>query len=273
MTIQIMKIYKESFKNVWGHMLEWIRVAFAPFVVWALGFLFMAIVYWSEGRWSYDAFMNQMQGLQSPQEYTFLMGFSDFVYNIAYFIALASIYINGFRYAILEEGGDRWWTLHLNRRLVKTILYYLLIMVLGGIYVAISGGIVFGAHILFESIVLDVVLGALFAIYGIYLMYRIILTFPLIAIDQKKPIRVSWRLLKGNVLRLFGLIFLIIISLLLLGLAGVIVLGILGWVLALINPWLAGIAALLLLVFGLFIWLLSWGVVSKAMSVVYKDLT
>ncbi len=273
MTIEIMKIFKESFKHVQEHRLEWLKVACAPVIIWLVGVVFMSLVYWSVGLWSYEALLSQMQGEQVLGGQPFIATFAHIVYYITYFIAIFSIYINGFRYAVLEEGGDHWWTLNLDWRFVKMILYSILIGILASIYVFITVGIGLGAHFLVGSIFLTSILGVLFVIYGIYLVIRISLTYLLIAIDQEKPIRVSWRLLKGNVLRVFWLFLLIGIVIFLISVAGGIVLGVLGWILSLISVWLVAIPVVLFLLFALFMWLLSWSVSSKAFALVYKTFT
>ncbi len=275
MKIEILQIFKESFKDVCAHKLEWMRVAYAPFTVWFISFLFMTLVYWSEGQsmWSQWASMNQPQQATQSTEPSFMMILANIIYYFAYLIAVVSVYINGFRYALLQEGGERWWTLNLNWRFVKMILYYILIALLAGIYIAVSIGIVVGAQAFIGSVALTVILGILLGLFGIYLMLRLALTFVLISIDRNNPLKTSWNLLKGNVLRLFGLVLLIGGAILLIGLAGALVLGILGWLLALISPWLAGIALLLFLGFGILMWLLNWAVISKSMALVYKTFT
>jgi hypothetical protein len=273
MTIEIMKIFKESFRNVQEHWLEWLKVAYAPVIIWLIGFVFMALVYWSTGQWSYETLVSQLKGQQVLTEQPFIVIFANVVYYIAYFIAIFTIYINGFRYAVLGEGGDHWWTLRLDWRFVKMILYTILISILVGIYVLIAAGIIIGIYFLINSVALSVILGILFTLFGIYLLVRIGLTYLLIAVDQIKPIRVSWNLLKGNVLRLFWLLVLIAIAIFLISLAGAIILGIFGWILSLISLWLVSIPIVLFLIFGFFMWLLSWAVGSKAFALVYKTFT
>ncbi|OJW53950.1 MAG: hypothetical protein BGO67_07750 [Alphaproteobacteria bacterium 41-28] len=273
MTIEIMKIFKESFRDAREHKLEWARVACAPVVIWLIGIIFMSLVYWSVGLWSFDALVSQMKGESSSFEQPFIATFAHVVYYITYFIAIFNLYINGFRYGVLGEGGDRWWALHLDWRFVKMILYSILIGILATIYILITGGIALGAHFLVGSTALTVVLGILFVIYGIYLALRLSLTYLLIAIDQEKPIRVSWRLLKGNVLRVLGLLILIGIVISLIGLAGIIVLGILGWILSLISVWLIAIPIVLFALFSIILWFVSWIVGTKALSLVYKTFT
>ncbi len=273
MTIEIIRIFKESFRNVREHKLEWLRVAYAPLVVWLFGVAFLAIVNLSLGLWSYESLTNSMKVQEAFADQPFIVILANIIYYITYFIAYIAIIINGFRYAVLREGGNRWWTLNLDWRFVKTVLYSLLIGLLVGIYGLITAGITIGAYYLVESTPLTAILGILFALYGFYLLVRIGLTYLLIAIDQNNPIRVSWRLLKGSVLRLAGLILLIIIVLLGIFLVGIIALSILGWALALITPVLLVIPGVLFLVFGFCMWLLTWAVTSKAYALVYKTFT
>lgn len=275
MKIAIIKIFKESFKDVREHKLEWVRVATAPIIVWLFGLIFMSLMYWSADRplWFLESIIARLEGTQNVEELSLTIIFGNVVYYITYFIALLSIMINGYRYGVMREGGNRWWTLNLGWRFVKVILYSILVIIMASIYATIAAGIVIGAQAYIESIVLTVVLGVLFAIFGFYWIIRIGLTLLLVAIDRNQPMRISWRLLKGNVLRLIGLMILIVIVIGLIGLAGVIVLGILGWILSFINPWLVGIAVVLGFLFAFFMWLLNWAVSAKALALVYKTFT
>ncbi len=103
MSIKVMRIFKESFKDVWGHRLEWAKVAFAPFIVFLVGFIIMALSYWSVGQplWSLDALTGQAQE-QLSGDNAFLTILGNSVYQIAQVIAIMGLYINGFRYAVLN---------------------------------------------------------------------------------------------------------------------------------------------------------------------------
>ena len=272
MTIHIMKIFKDSFKNVWNLKLEWIRVACAPFIIWIAGMLYMVIAYASvsQSLQLHEIITGKMINMEFTEKNQFLIGSANIVYLITYFIALINLSINGFRYAVLQEGGNRWLTLNLNWRFVKTILYSLLIAILAGIYFLIAGGVTIGTQFLIESKDLMGIIGALFVIYAIYLFTRIGLIGLLISIDQRAPLKTSWYLLKGNVLRLFVLLFLIGIAFVLLALIGMALLGILGWT---INLWLNWPPMILVSLFGLLMWFFNWAVSSKALALVYNTVT
>jgi hypothetical protein len=274
MNIQIMKIYNESFLDVRSHKREWVRVAYAPLLIWALGAILLTIAFVSSGN-SFEihkAFMGgdviQQESLSTP-----FLTFAHIIYSITYFIALISLYINGYRYAILHEGGRSWITLNLNMRFVKMVLYSILISILGGIYVAIVAGVIIGAHALFESIGVDVLLGILFGLYGLYLMFRIVLYPVAISIDQSEALKTSWRLMKGNVLRLIGLFLLVTLTIMLIGIIGVIVLAVITGLLVFGGPMLALMSLILWVPFGIFMVLLGWAVNSKAMALVYQELS
>lgn len=268
MKIEIMKTFKESFKNVRENKLEWMRVATGPVLVYIFGILFMAFTYWTSGLLTLEAMTQQRSLMDLP----FMALLGNVVYYLAYLMAVVSVIINGFRYAALKEGGDRWWTLNLNWWFVKTIFYYVLIILLLAIYAGVAVGIVLGANALAESTALNVTLAILFFIGLIYVAFRLGLIFFLIATDQTKPIRVSWALLKGNVLRFVGLTFLIMLAVVLISIAGVVVLGLLGWVLSYISNWLIAVIGLALIIFTVIMWLFSWAMTSKALSLVYKTL-
>ncbi|MBA3812918.1 MAG: hypothetical protein H0X26_00265 [Alphaproteobacteria bacterium] len=263
MKIQIMKIYSESFQNVRSHKREWIRVAYAPILIWALGALFLGFAYMSDGH-SFK---------EVPTEFSTFLTFGGIVFALAYFIAMMSLHINGYRYAILQEGGRSWITLNLNMRFLKMVLYLILISLLAGIYALISAGIIIGAHALFESVAVDVILGILLGLYGFYLMFRLVLYPVAISIDQSQALTTSWSLLKGNVLRVVGLLLLI-------GLTISVITFVLGLVVGLINillgfggPILASLSIVLSVLQILFMILLGWAVNAKAMGLVYLELS
>jgi len=272
MSIQVMKIFNESFKNVRTHSIEWLRVGFVPFMIWIFGYLFMIAIYTADGQ------LSQLTGglVGEPttnQELTFSIILGNIVYYIAYLIGMVNLYINGFRYGVLREGGDQWWNLNFNMRFLKTILYTILIGVLSAIYVLASVGIGFGIQTLSDITALTVIAGIFLFIVGFYALIRLSLTFILISIDQSQPIQKSWRLLKGNVLRLAVLHLLIALVIILIALAGSIVIGLFAGLFVFISPWLATFLIIPGALFFVFIWFLSWALQSKALSLVWLSFT
>ena len=122
MNIQIIKIYKESFHDVLVHKNEWLRVSAGPVLIVALTALLYGLAYISSG-----SSLDLQAFITEPSNPTVFLVVTQFVYRITYFIAEFILSINGFRYAILGEGRDRWITLNLNRRLVTLILYTILL--------------------------------------------------------------------------------------------------------------------------------------------------
>lgn len=270
MHIHILKIYGDSFGHVRKHWLEWFRAAFAPLVLYAVGTIALIFFYTAAG--ASVGFAEIMSGqIQATQgvEMGVLVGLGNFIYFILTFIAGFSLILKGYRYGVLGEGGDHWWNLQLNMRFVKLILYSILIGIFVSIYFGITGGIVYGAHMWLENIALDVVLGVIFLIFGIYLAIRIALLFLLIAIDRPEPLRSTWRLMEGNVWRFFWLMIFI-------GLSVAIVTGIGMGILTLfgmIGEYFAVIAAILMFFFGIIMWLVYWASLAKAYSLVYQSFT
>ena len=273
MNIQIMKTYNESFLNVRSHKMEWLRVAFGPILIWVLGVLFLAIAY-GTGGYSFDVqtLMGGGGAIVETKE-SALIFFANVVYQILYFVAMISLYINGYRYAVLEEGGDSWITLNLNMRFVKMFLYALLITLLSGAYIGIVAGIIIGVHAAVQNVGLDVILGVIFGIFGFYLMLRIILYPVIISLDQSEPIRTSWRLMKGNILRFIGLIFLVSLTILLIGVLGAVILGVISVLFTAISPVLGILSLVLWVLFGLLMVVIGWAVNSKLMGLVLLELS
>lgn len=270
-----MNIFKESFKNVLEHKLEWLRVATGPILLWIFGALFLGVSYWIAGKpfWSLDVLVQEMQNNQSLAEASFMEVLGTIVYYLAYIIALVSLMINGYRYGALREGGESWLTLNLNWRFIKLFLYYVLLVISFSIYALVCIGAIIGLYYLVESMALSVILGIFFGLAGLYAIMRLGLTLFLIAIDQTKPIRLSWALLKGNVLRLVGLMFLVLLVVAGISIAGLLVIAALTWILSLITPWLAIPGVLLFIAYVAAMWLLSWAAMAKAIALVYKGFT
>jgi len=270
MSIQIMNIFKESYRDVRGNKLDWVRVAVAPVVIAIFGFLFMLFAYLSAGQPLFPDAANQANVMADS---SFMVILGNIVHFLAVIISTVCLYINGFRYAVLHEGGDRWWTLNLDWRFVKFILYYILILILATIYLSISAGLAGGLYYGTENTALTVILGIALGVFGFYLALRIGLMFLLVAIDGEHPIRTSWALLKGNVFRFFLLMLLIVLSIIGITIVGAIALLILGMILALIHPVLATIAIALGIAWYIVILFLSWAVSSKAIALVYTSFT
>lgn len=271
MNIQIMKIYKESFHDVRSHKREWMRVAYGPLLVWALGALFVGVAYLSGGH-SFELHKAFTGEVVVESEGSAFLSFAHFIYGVTYFISMISLYINGYRYAIFHEGGKDGITLNLNMRFVKMVLYLILIAILASLYTAASVAIVFIAHALVGNVGLDVILGILLGLYGFYLAFRLVLYPVLISIDQGPALRTSWDLMKGNVLRFLGLSLLIMLTLMLVGIIGALIIGLLVAILGMVSSILLVIGVMAGLLFTIFMVLLAWAVNSKVMGLVYQEL-
>jgi hypothetical protein len=266
--IAIVSTFKESYKDVREHLPQWIRVFFAPFVIWIMSFVFLGIGLYLSGELDFTSEGTAPQnGTDSLTSNVFTL--LHYILNI---MAMLVLYINGFRYAALGERGDKWWTFSLDKRLVKMVLYYFLIIILYALYALVAGGITVGSYFLIESIFLTGILGTLFVLGMIYLMTRVTLVFLYVAIDQKEALRTSWHIMKGNVLRFLGLFVLIGLAILGLVLLGGAIIGLGGWLLGLINEWLGAVVFALFVPFGIFAWLVTFALSIKAIVLVNKQL-
>ncbi len=197
MSLPNLKIFKESFRHVMGHKMSWLKVGFVPLILFLIGEIVAVPALFIPEVFGFALFDGQL-----------IFPFVLLLIINAIFSVIwgPSFYVKGYRYAILNEGGDRWWYLSLNGRLLKMIGYSLFIgLLLGGS----APSIALVLNILSESqwIVLPI-LYCFILLWG-YVIIRLSFVFPLIAINQKKPLRTSWHLLKGNVMQLGGLLSLI----------------------------------------------------------------
>ncbi|MCI5058590.1 MAG: hypothetical protein MRY83_20935 [Flavobacteriales bacterium] len=269
--IAIIKTFKESYADVRGHLLPWIRVAFTPFIIYLIGVISMGIGFYLSG--GITSVIEHATIIQSTEQSSASVGGLNFIYYVLYMLAILIWYINGFRYAVLGEGGDKWWNFHWNKRLWKMFLYHLLIIALSAVYGAIAAGITIGSYFLAENAFITTFIGILFGLGFFYLVGRLILVFLNVAIDKKEALRTSWRVMKGNVLRLIGLFILIWLAIVGITILGSAIIGLGGWLLGLINMWLGVIIFALFVPFGLFVWLVSAALTMKAIALVNAQLT
>ncbi len=258
-----MQIFRESFSSFKGNKLSWLRLAFAPFMLYVFGFFVIMVAGIMSGQPIHTG--------QAPVG--FWPVFAQILYFIFSIIASGSLYINGYRYGILKEGGDHWWLLQMNARLVKLILYSLLLGLIAIGFILLGVGIVFAAHMMAHSVFLNVLLGTVVGLFGFYALIRLTLLFPLIAIERENPLKTSWNLLKGNVLRLIGLSLIIGLKIIGIMLLGFIAIGFVGYLLFLISPVLLVVPIVVGGLFIAYIWLLNWAVMTKAISLVYLSFT
>lgn len=282
MHFPVFKIYQDSFKHAWSHKLPWFRVAFAPAMLYLLGFIVLGLSYVAAGSvLGLEELLKDLANNTSEDPLvTLIIGIGNVLNFIISIAASISFLLKGFRYGVFGEGGQKWWSFQLNKRFVKIFLYFLLVGLLAVLYVLIAGGISVGTYFAVSNllqeevlaIVLAVILGGAFVIFGIFLMFRIYLTFLLIAVDEIKALRTSWHMLKGNVWRLIFLILLIALTVGAIILFGVLILALLGILSYFVSPILVAIIVALGIAFVLFTSFIYWAVGVKALSLVYLTL-
>ncbi|MBX9621771.1 MAG: hypothetical protein K2X28_07105 [Alphaproteobacteria bacterium] len=268
--IAVVNTFEESWKDFREHLSQWIKVAFVPFVLWLIGLVFMEMGSYLFGEFKFTITPESV--LQNEAEGSLVLDLYTVIHYVLETLAGLVLNINGYRYAALGEGGDKWWTFPLNKRLLKIFLYYLFIFVLYIVCAVIATGITAGSYVLVENIFLTVLLAILLAVGLVGLMTRLSLTLLYVAVDQKEPLRTSWHLMKGNVLKLFKLFFLISFVVLGIAILGSAIIGGVGWILSLVNEKLGSIIFFLFVPFGFFIWFVSEVLMMKAIALVNKQL-
>lgn len=260
--IQIMKTYRESFYNVLTHKLEWVQAMLAPFLLLLLGLIVLVFTILPARDTVRLTGELKLEGL-------FLLG--AVVFLLTSLISMVSLSINGYRYAILQKTED-WFNLNLNMRFLKMALYFILYYLFFGLYSAASTRVVLGVDTLFDNIALTVLLSIILQLLAWYMMIRIVLYPIAISIDQTKPIGTSWRRMKGNILRFLGLIFLIGLTLVLIGVVGALTLILLMAPFVPANSVSGGIMFITWVIFILFMLWLSLSINFKAIGLVYQQL-
>jgi len=263
MHIPIMNIFRESFAEFKANKISWARLAFAPFVLYFIGYLIVIAINTSMGI--------PIHPQKMPTDFWPIFGqVFNFILSI---IAGLCLYINGYRYALLSEGGNSWWQLNIDKRLGRLLLYTLLIIAIALVPVIFGVALVFLMHMAFNSIEIDVSAGILVGIFLFYILLRLSLIYPLVSIDHPTPVSTSWRMLKGNVLRLLGLLLLIGLKIIGIFLLGFIIIGVIGTLFFFISPMLAFIPIVAAVAFLVYLWILNWAVVTKSLSLVYQTFT
>ncbi|MBA3812919.1 MAG: hypothetical protein H0X26_00270 [Alphaproteobacteria bacterium] len=278
MSINIIKIYKESFYDVRYHRREWFKVAFGPYLTWlfTLWLLSLNLIIFPFGLSGNNFKLEEMKLFYTNDDPTvFLISLiiSAIAYRIINFMIATSLSINGYRYAVLNEGGDRWISYNLNMRFVKIIIYGILVGVTGITYLFICLEVIKAVNSIINNTFVNVILISLFGLYGFYLLGRIALYAVVISVDQKEPIKTSWHLMKGNALRLIVLFMLFWLTITFTGLIGTLVLGSLTLLLSSGGAILATIGVFLGTFFGLFLIMFNWALTSKAMGLIYQELS
>ena len=268
--IAVTKTFKESYTDVRGHLLPWVRVAFTPFILYLIGVISMGIGFYLSG--GVASIMEQGTFQQTMGQVSASVRFLDFTYHVLYMLSIVVWYINGFRYAALGEGGDKWWTLSLDKRLVKMFLYQLLIIVLFAVYGAVAAGITVGSYFLIENVFLTTLIGILFGLGLFYLIGRLALVFFNVATDKTNALRTSWHVMKGNVLRLIGLFILIWLAVIGLVIVGGVIIFLSAALLGFVNAMLGYLTFALAIPFTLFVWLVAIAMTMKAIALVNKQL-
>ncbi|MBL8676935.1 MAG: hypothetical protein JNJ47_05900 [Alphaproteobacteria bacterium] len=269
--IAVIKTFKEGYRDVRGHLLPWVRVAFTPFVIYLIGVIAMGAGFYLSGEMTY--FIEHGAIMQPTEQTSTSAGFLNFIYHVFYMLAIIVWYTNGFRYAALGEGGDTWWNLHWNKRLWKMFLYHLLIIVIFAAYGVVGAGITVGSYFLIENVFLTTVIGLFFGLGLFYLIGRFALVFFNVAVDKKEALRTSWHVMKGNVLRLIGLFIIIWLAIIGLTILGAVIIGLSGILLSFISAILGYIIFALAVPFSLFVWLLTAAITMKAIALVNEQLT
>ncbi|HBG34620.1 MAG: hypothetical protein A2X70_05990 [Alphaproteobacteria bacterium GWC2_42_16] len=192
MRIPIIKIFKESYENVLSNKLSWFKVGFAPITLlffanlsgYILGYIFKLIN------------IENIESIQILFVYPLLI-----LHGIGHF----SLWINGYRYGILDEGGNKWWNMP-NIHQVSLMLVYTILVGSLVFYFGYIEGFLFDKAISILGLFIFLVV----TIFVLYSWFRLSLVAPLISTGIDKPMRESWRLMKGNVLRMWGLTLLIL---------------------------------------------------------------
>ena len=203
--LPIWQTTKDSFKFVYHHYMNWMRLASGPFVIIVLAAIFVLAM----GGTATYMMTGQENALAGMEVEAMGAGIGVFaIAVIANLIAFLMFSVNGYRYVMYNEGGHKWIEFRFDHYMWKVFLFSLLVVLILALVGGVVGGVTALVHMLDMSF-LTVLVGAIGALAVIYLALRMMFVIPFAAIGMEKPIKYSMELAKGRVLRLFGLIFLV----------------------------------------------------------------
>jgi len=226
--LPIWQTAKDSFKFVYHHFMNWMRLASGPFVIMVLSGILVLVMggsaaYMMNGQENAFAGM-EMEAMGAGMG---IMAVA-FIANIVAFLMFA---VNGYRYVMYDEGGHKWVEFRFDHYMWKVFLFSVLIILILALAGGIVGGITALIHLL-DMTFLTVIVGSIGGLAVIYLGMRLMFVAPFAAIGMEKPVKYSMGLTKGHVIRLFFLIFLVSI---LVGLLSFVVMFIVGFIFGLMS--------------------------------------
>ena len=290
MKASVLDIIELTWRDLWAHKGQWMRILFAPLMLMALGLLLLVLCMYHDKQDLYLAWVATKQYLDQSVVLHLQIAYLRTTYLIQnepiaemllpltvcigyglYCIASIHLMINSIRYALFQEGGKRWWTLHWNARFFKLASY---------VYLAK------GAPLLYYSLghianiepkwfaltdkfpLLPSLLSPIILVGMAYVLGRVLLFGLFIATDTPRPLRRSWATTKGMGWRMFALF---LVNAIIAGLIPEIVKGIF-WIMNAIGaqPLNASLvfSNLTMMLFSL----ISCMALSKAVALVYQNL-
>ncbi len=202
MKLPVLKIVKLTLCDLWIHRLQWLKVILAPMLLIGVGECVSALTPWFLSEGMITTLFSLVTGLLD-------------------IVSILLLTTNIYRYALLKEGGNRWWEFRLNDRLIELLCYrfaYGLITFCAAIPIAIyfvPSVLGYFLPVTLQSMLkgapwistgpFEIGVKFLFIPGLFYLLLRLGLYSLFISIDVPQPFRSSWRLLKGNMGRFFCL--------------------------------------------------------------------
>ena len=267
--LPIWQTTKESFKFVYHHFMNWMRLASAPFVIMVLAGIFVMAM-GGTAAYVMDGHQNELAGMEMEA-----MGAGMGVMVVAFIanmVAFLMFAVNGYRYVMYNEGGDKWVEFRFDKNMWRVFLFSLLVILI----LALAGGVVAGVTAfvaMMDMTTLTVVVGSLGALAVAYLTMRMIFVVPFAAIGMEKPIKDSLEVAKGRVIRLFLLILLVTVLVVLVTFAVMLIVGLVFGLLGATNVGvLLGIGAGLMIVTQVLMNLFGQAVGMTAFIMAYKHI-
>lgn len=278
--LRVFHIVRESFKSVRAHKLDWIHVLSTAFFLWIFGLVGMHLIDMSANHYAGLHFSPERHLVIAWQTTPSIVAFGHAFYALCSLLAGTVLYISGYRYALLGEGNRKLFSLENPGRIGKFILYSFLISMAGGVFMGTSILAFFELIRQFTSYGIALACVGLWGVLGLYLFFRLTFVKLLISLDIPRPIRTSWTLLKGNVLRILALNILVTLLFAVIFSLGAALLFLTAFALEYTGINTSLFATLLerevLLaigsIFGGLVWIFSWAVLTKAYAIAFQDI-
>ncbi|MEB3701467.1 hypothetical protein Bealeia1_00529 [Candidatus Bealeia paramacronuclearis] len=266
---KIWQTSRESFGFVYHNFGAWMKLASAPLLIMIIA----GLLVFAMGGTAQYAMGNEAGNVAGVNMEMAGAGIGILLVSIiGSIIAFLIFAVNAYRYAMFQEGGEKWLEFRFDHYMWKVFKFSIVVSLI----LMLVGGVGAGAVFLIGSMgigLLTGVVGAVVALFVFYLAMRMSFVIPFAAIGIEKPIKVSMEISKGKVLRLLGLVIVLGLLFFLLSFVVMFVLGLTAGLMAVSQVLIVQSTGAVLMIIGqALVSLYTQGVMMTAIVLAYKKI-